>query len=96
MTMANLAQPEQQQKLEWLDRGTFSVLLDKEATEGKLTVGPTPHWPNVTCCRQSSRSIPGMSPARHLVASRIEHQIEQVGHAERQCQGRRLGPVANW
>ncbi|MER8162926.1 hypothetical protein ABTY51_49450, partial [Streptomyces sp. NPDC094472] len=39
MTMAYLAQSEQQQKLEWLDGGTFSVLLDKEATEGKLTVG---------------------------------------------------------
>ncbi|NEA69013.1 cupin domain-containing protein [Streptomyces sp. SID12488] len=39
MAMAYLAQPEQQQKLEWLDGGTFSVLLDKEATEGKLTVG---------------------------------------------------------
>lgn len=39
MTMAYLAQPEQQQKLEWLDGGTLSVLLDKEATEGKLTVG---------------------------------------------------------
>jgi quercetin dioxygenase-like cupin family protein len=39
MTTAYLAQPEQQQKLEWLDGGTFSVLLDKDATEGKLTVG---------------------------------------------------------
>ncbi|MDG9701557.1 cupin domain-containing protein [Streptomyces sp. DH37] len=39
MTMAYLAQPEQQQKLEWLDGGTFSVLLDEDATEGKLTVG---------------------------------------------------------
>ncbi|GGY18541.1 cupin domain-containing protein [Streptomyces minutiscleroticus] len=39
MTMAYLAQPEQQQKLEWLDGGTFSVLLDKDATEGQLTVG---------------------------------------------------------
>ncbi|MFJ4206706.1 hypothetical protein ACIP2Y_44930 [Streptomyces sviceus] len=40
MTLACLAQPEQQQKLEWLDGGgMFSVLLDEEATEGKLTVG---------------------------------------------------------
>ncbi|MFF3246234.1 cupin domain-containing protein [Streptomyces sp. NPDC002870] len=39
MTMAYLAQPEQQQKLEWLDGGTFSVLLDTHATEGQLTVG---------------------------------------------------------
>jgi quercetin dioxygenase-like cupin family protein len=39
MTMAYLAQPEQQQKLEWLDGGVFSVLLDKDATEGQLTVG---------------------------------------------------------
>ena len=39
MTTAYLAQPEQQQKLEWLDGGMFSVLLDKDATEGQLTVG---------------------------------------------------------
>jgi hypothetical protein len=39
MTMAFLAQPEQQQTLEWLDGGTFSVLLDSEATNGQLTVG---------------------------------------------------------
>ncbi|ONK12941.1 cupin domain-containing protein [Streptomyces sp. MP131-18] len=39
MTLAYLAQREQQQKLEWLDGGTFSVLLGKDATEGKLTVG---------------------------------------------------------
>jgi quercetin dioxygenase-like cupin family protein len=39
MTMAYLAQPEQQQKLEWLDGGTFSVLLGKDDTEGKLSVG---------------------------------------------------------
>jgi hypothetical protein len=39
MTIAHLAQPEQHQKLEWLDGGIFSVLLDKVATDGKLTVG---------------------------------------------------------
>jgi len=37
--MAYLAQPEQQQKLEWLDGGLFSVLLDGAATDGRLTVG---------------------------------------------------------
>ncbi|MFJ6893212.1 MULTISPECIES: cupin domain-containing protein [Streptomyces] len=39
MSMAFLAQREQQQTLEWLDGGTFSVLLDSEATDGQLTVG---------------------------------------------------------
>jgi quercetin dioxygenase-like cupin family protein len=39
MSMAYLAQPEQQQKLEWLDGGFFSVLLDADATDGQLTVG---------------------------------------------------------
>ncbi|MFD3590925.1 cupin domain-containing protein [Streptomyces sp. NPDC058683] len=39
MSMAFLAQREQQQTLEWLDGGTFSVLLDSKATEGQLTVG---------------------------------------------------------
>ncbi|MER7789421.1 cupin domain-containing protein [Streptomyces sp. NPDC097640] len=39
MTMAYLAQPDQQQTLEWLDGGTFSVLLDSQATNGQLTVG---------------------------------------------------------
>jgi hypothetical protein len=38
MTMACLAQPEQQQKLEWLDGGEFAVLLDSAATRGRLTV----------------------------------------------------------
>jgi quercetin dioxygenase-like cupin family protein len=37
--MAYLAQPEQQQKLEWLDGGQFAVLLDSAATDGQLTVG---------------------------------------------------------
>lgn len=39
MTMAFLAQPDQQQTLEWLDGSTFSVLLDSQATNGQLTVG---------------------------------------------------------
>jgi quercetin dioxygenase-like cupin family protein len=39
LTTAYLAQPEQQQKLEWIDGGVFSVLLGKDATEGQLTVG---------------------------------------------------------
>ncbi|MFD3533694.1 cupin domain-containing protein [Streptomyces sp. NPDC058664] len=39
MSMTYLAQREDQQKLEWIDGGTFSVLLDKEATDGQLTVG---------------------------------------------------------
>ncbi|MFI7615821.1 cupin domain-containing protein [Nonomuraea terrae] len=39
MSVPYLAQPEQQQKLEWLGRSTFSVLLDAAATGGQLTVG---------------------------------------------------------
>ncbi|MFD6244834.1 cupin domain-containing protein [Streptomyces roseolus] len=39
MTIPYLAQAEEQQQLEWLDGSAFSVLLDKEATEGRLTVG---------------------------------------------------------
>jgi quercetin dioxygenase-like cupin family protein len=39
MSMAYLAGTEQQQKLEWLDGGVFSVLLDSAATDGQLTVG---------------------------------------------------------
>jgi quercetin dioxygenase-like cupin family protein len=39
MSIPYLAQPEQQQKLEWLDGSTFSVLLDAAATGGQLTVG---------------------------------------------------------
>ncbi|SES38234.1 Cupin domain protein [Lentzea xinjiangensis] len=39
MSAVFLSQPGQQQKLEWIDGGTFSVLLDSEATEGQLTVG---------------------------------------------------------
>jgi mannose-6-phosphate isomerase-like protein (cupin superfamily) len=39
MSMAYLAQPEQQQRLEWLDGAVFAVLLDSAATGGQLTVG---------------------------------------------------------
>lgn len=39
MSMAYLAQPEQQQQLEWLDGGTLSMLLDGAATDGQLMVG---------------------------------------------------------
>ena len=39
MSMAYLAQADQQQKLEWLDGGVFAVLLDSAATDGQLTVG---------------------------------------------------------
>ena len=39
MSMAYLAQPEQQQKLEWLDGGTLAILLDGKATDGQLMVG---------------------------------------------------------
>jgi quercetin dioxygenase-like cupin family protein len=39
MSMAYLAQPDQQQKLEWLDGSTLSILLDSAATDGRLMVG---------------------------------------------------------
>ena len=39
MSMAYLAQPEQQQQLEWLDGGTLAILLDGKATDGQLMVG---------------------------------------------------------
>jgi quercetin dioxygenase-like cupin family protein len=39
MSMAYLAQPEQQQQLEWLDGGTLAILLDSAATDGQLMVG---------------------------------------------------------
>ena len=39
MSMAYLAQPDQQQTFEWLDGGTISILLDSKATNGQLTVG---------------------------------------------------------
>jgi quercetin dioxygenase-like cupin family protein len=37
--MAYLAQPEQQQQLEWLAGGTLAVLLDGLATNGQLMMG---------------------------------------------------------
>jgi mannose-6-phosphate isomerase-like protein (cupin superfamily) len=37
--MAYLAQPEQQQQLEWLDGGTLAMLLDGAATNGQLMIG---------------------------------------------------------
>lgn len=36
MSIPYVAQPEQQQKLEWLGGSTFSVLLDAAATGGQL------------------------------------------------------------
>lgn len=39
MSMAYIAQPEQQQQLEWLDGGTLAILLDSAATDGQLMVG---------------------------------------------------------
>jgi quercetin dioxygenase-like cupin family protein len=39
MSMAYLAQPEQQQQLEWLDGGTLALLLDGKVTGGQLLVG---------------------------------------------------------
>jgi quercetin dioxygenase-like cupin family protein len=39
MSIAYLAQPEQQQQLEWLDGGTLAILLDSAATDGQLMVG---------------------------------------------------------
>ena len=39
MSMPYLAQADQQETLEWLHGGTFSVLLDGRATDGQLTVG---------------------------------------------------------
>jgi hypothetical protein len=38
MSMAYLAQPDEQQKLEWLDGEVFSVLMDGAATDRQLTV----------------------------------------------------------
>jgi quercetin dioxygenase-like cupin family protein len=39
MSAAYLAQPNQQQQLEWLDGGTLAILLDSAATDGQLMVG---------------------------------------------------------
>lgn len=39
MSMAYLAQRDQQQTLEWIGGGLFSILLDSRTTDGQLTVG---------------------------------------------------------
>ena len=39
VSMAYLAQPEQQQQLEWLDGGTLAMLLDGKASNGQLMIG---------------------------------------------------------
>jgi quercetin dioxygenase-like cupin family protein len=39
MSMLYLAQPHQQQQLEWLDGGTLALLLDGKATNGQLMMG---------------------------------------------------------
>ena len=39
MSMLYLAQPEQQQQLEWLAGGTLTMMLDSAATDGKLMMG---------------------------------------------------------
>ena len=39
MSMAYIAQPEQQQQLEWLDGGTLAILLDGKVTDGQLMIG---------------------------------------------------------
>jgi quercetin dioxygenase-like cupin family protein len=39
MSMAYLAQPDQQQQLEWLDGGTLAILLDGAASNGQLMIG---------------------------------------------------------
>ena len=39
MSVAYLAQPEQQQQLEWLDGGTLGILLDGKVTDGQLMIG---------------------------------------------------------
>ena len=39
MSMAYLAQPAQQQQLEWLGGSTLAILLDGAATNGQLMVG---------------------------------------------------------
>lgn len=39
MSMAYLAQPGQQQQLEWIDGGTLAMLLDGKATNGQLMIG---------------------------------------------------------
>jgi quercetin dioxygenase-like cupin family protein len=39
VSMIYLAQPDQQQQLEWLDGGTLALLLDGKATDGQLMMG---------------------------------------------------------
>jgi quercetin dioxygenase-like cupin family protein len=39
VSMLYLAQPDQQQQLEWLDGGTLTMLLDSAATGGQLMMG---------------------------------------------------------
>jgi quercetin dioxygenase-like cupin family protein len=39
MTMFYLAQPDQQQQLEWLNGGTLAMLLDGKTTDGQLMMG---------------------------------------------------------
>jgi hypothetical protein len=39
MSMLYLAQPEQQQRLEWIAGGTLALLLDSTATDGQLMMG---------------------------------------------------------
>jgi quercetin dioxygenase-like cupin family protein len=39
MSMFYLAQPDQQQQLEWLNGGTLAMLLDGKATNGQLMMG---------------------------------------------------------
>lgn len=39
MTIPYLAQRDDQQTLEWIGGGLFTILLDSQATEGQLTVG---------------------------------------------------------
>ena len=39
MSMLYLAQPEQQQQLDWLAGGTLAILLDSAATDGQLMMG---------------------------------------------------------
>ena len=39
MSQLYLAQPDQQQKLEWLDNGVLTMVLDSAATDGQLMMG---------------------------------------------------------
>jgi quercetin dioxygenase-like cupin family protein len=39
VSMSYIAQPEQQQQLEWLDGGALAILLDAASTNGQLMVG---------------------------------------------------------